>query len=151
MGPSNDNRERLLPLLEDETFAQNEIVTLKSKLPSVSILNVESFDSKEEFIEKVKNQNPEIKELMEQGSEFSIVFAKEPRESGSNGKKEYYQVVARVSEDIRKVMKSSGNKVYVDLVAHRVVDRFFVKRCNKCQEFGHYEKDCSKNVCCGYC
>ena len=149
--PSNDNRERLLPLLEDDTFAQNEIVTLKSKLPSVSILNVESFDSKEEFIEKVKKQNPEIKELMEQGSEFSIVFAKEPREAGSNGKKEYYQVVARVSDDIRKVMKSSGNKVYVDLVAHRVVDRFFVKRCNKCQEFGHYEKDCSKNVCCGYC
>ena len=33
--PSNHNREKLLPLLMNNTFAQNEIVKLKSKLPSV--------------------------------------------------------------------------------------------------------------------
>ena len=100
---------------------------------------------------KIKQQNPEIKKLIDEGSEFSIVFAKEPRENGNSSKKEYYQVVARVSEEIRRVIKASGNKVYVDLIAHRIVDRFFVKRCNKCQEFGHYEKDCDKHECCGYC
>ena len=39
----------------------------------------------------------------------------------------------------------------MDLVALRGVDRFYVKRCNKCQKFGHYEKDCSEDACCGYC
>ena len=45
----------------------------------------------------------------------------------------------------------SGNKICMDLVAHQVVDRFFIKRCNKCQKFGHYQKDCTVEVHCGYC
>ena len=149
--PSHENREKLLPLLDGDTFAQNEIVTLKSKLPTISILSVEDFSCKEEFVDKVKQQNPEIKRLIAEGSEFSIVYAKEPRKSGDSSKKEYHQVVARVSEEVRRVIKESGNKVFVDLIAHRVVDRFFVRRCNKCQEYGHYEKDCVKPECCGYC
>ena len=149
--PSNENREKLLPLLDEDTFAVNEIVKLRSKQPTISILSVESFLSKEDFIGRVKRQNPEIKELIDQGSKFEIVFVKEPRESKSHSKNEYYLVVARVSEDIRKVMKMTGDRVYIDLVAHRVIDRYFVKRCNKCQEFGHYEKNCSNNVCFAYC
>ena len=39
----------------------------------------------------------------------------------------------------------------MDLEAHRIIDRFYVKRCNKCQQFGHYEKDCTSQICCGYC
>ena len=31
-----------------------------------------------------------------------------------------------------------------------MVDRFYVKRCNKCEEFGHYEKDCTNRARCGY-
>ena len=99
--PSHENREKLLPLLEGDTFAQNEIVKLKSKLPTISILNVEDFSSKEEFVEKIQQQNPEIKRLIAEGSEFSIVYTKEPRKSDDNSKKEYHQVVARVSEEIR--------------------------------------------------
>ena len=33
----------------------------------------------------------------------------------------------------------------------RVYDRFFVKHCNKCQEFGHYKENCTKADVCGYC
>ena len=39
----------------------------------------------------------------------------------------------------------------MDLIAHKVIDRFYIKRCNKCQTFGHYEKDCTNETCCGYC
>ena len=39
----------------------------------------------------------------------------------------------------------------MDLVAHRVVDRFYVKRCNKCQKFGHYQNECEDIISCGYC
>ena len=151
--PSNENREKLHSLLEDETFAENEVVKLKSKLPTISVLGVENFSSKEDFIEIVKKQNPKVKELIEKGSgsDFSIVFAKEPREGDTQSRKKYWQVVARVSDDMRKVLRSSGDKIYVGLLALKVVDRFFVKRCNKCQEFGHYERDCQNEVCCGYC
>ena len=39
----------------------------------------------------------------------------------------------------------------MDLVAHQVIDRFFIKRCNKCQKFGHYQKDCKSEPHCGFC
>ena len=35
--PSHENREKLLPLLDDDSFAQNEIIKLKSKLQTISI------------------------------------------------------------------------------------------------------------------
>ena len=126
---------------------------MKSKLPSVSILNVKEFTSKEDFIERVKKQNPQIKEKLDQGGEFSIVFTKKPQEAQNprnNNNKPSIQIVARVSDDIRQVIKMSGDKLYMDLVAHRVVDRFYIKRCNKCQQFGHYEKDCTNKILKGF-
>ena len=32
-----------------------------------------------------------------------------------------------------------------------VYDQWYVKRCNKCQLFGHYAKQCGNRACCGYC
>ena len=61
-------------------------------------------------------------------------------------------MVARVSEEVRKIIKNGNNRIYMDLLALKVVDRFYIKRCNRCQKFGHYEKDCSSpKECCGFC
>ena len=126
-------------------------MNLKSKHPTISILSVKDYTTKEEFVEKVKRQNPVIKELIDKGSDFSIVFSKEPKTDVRN-RDQYYQVVARVSNEIRQAIKNSNDKIYTDLVSHRVVDRFFVKRCNRCQNFGHYAKNCSEeHAHCGYC
>ena len=128
--PSNENMEKLVPLLEElPNNNEHEVVKIKSKLPAISILSVTEFPSKDELIEKIKKQNPLIKEKMDNGSEFSIVFYKNPKTENVNNDRNYYQVVARVSEDIRHTIKKSNNKIYMDLVAHRVVDRFYIKRC----------------------
>ena len=104
------------------------------------------------LLKKLKKQNPQIKECIDKGSEFSIVYIKKPQTNNSTGEiKSFYQVVVRVSDDIRKVIRANDDKIFMDLVAHRVNDRFYVKRCNKCQKFGHYEKDCKSETCCGYC
>ena len=71
--PTEENREKLVPLLGDATFAGNEVVTVKSKLPAISINNVSDFTSKED-IEKVKRQNPHFKERMVQN--FLLCTAK---------------------------------------------------------------------------
>ena len=148
--PSDQDREKITPLIDQETFAGSEVINVKSKLPTISILSVTNFTTKDEFIEKVKNQNPDIKEKIQNGSEFNIVFNKPPQE-GETGHKKYALVVARVSEDIRETIRKANDNIYMDLVAHKVVDRFFIKRCNKCQKHGHYEKDCTEDKCCGYC
>ena len=58
--PNTENREKLTPLLSNEEFAEHEVVQLKPKLPTISILDVKEFTSKEEFVEKIK-QNKSIK------------------------------------------------------------------------------------------
>ena len=65
--------------------------------------------------------------------------------------RKFHQIVARVSGDIRKAIKKNRDKIFADLTTYRVVDRFYIKRCNKCQKFGHYEKDCENEARCGYC
>ena len=92
---------------------------------------MKNFTTKDDSLEKVKQQNPVIKEMIEKRSEFSFVFSKEPREE-NNSRQKFYQVVARVSEGIRKAIRNADNKLYMDLTVHQVVDRFYVKRCNKC-------------------
>ena len=148
--PSEDNRERLTTLLNDEAFNENQVVNIKSKMPTISILDVKEYSTKEDFIEKVKKQNPVIKQKIEEDSEFSVIFCAKPRnkDNGNNGS---FQVVVRVSDDIRKAIKRENDRIYLDLTTKRVVDRFYIKRCNRCQGFGHYEKDCQNEVCCGYC
>jgi PHD/YefM family antitoxin component YafN of YafNO toxin-antitoxin module len=147
--PSKENREKFAPLLNNEGFAEDNIVELKSKSPAISILDVKEYESKEEFIEKIKQQNEKVKQLIDGGSEFKIVYTRPPNKEAQNSI--YYQVVARVSEDVRKAIKENRDKLFVGVSSYRVVDRFYIKRCNKCQQYGHYEKDCENAECCGYC
>ena len=149
--PSVENRNKLTPFLNDESFSAHEVVELKSKLPTISILDVKEFTTKDEFVEKIKNKNPDIKRLIDNGSTLSIVYSKNPSDNLDGKSNKFYQVVARVSDDVRKAIKANKDKIFVNLQACRVVDRFYIKRCNRCQKFGHYEKDCDGDERCGYC
>ena len=145
--PSVETREKLLPLLS----SNNDIVKVESKLPTITIGNVSEFKDREKFLEKVMNQNPLISEKVENGSVFNIIYSKEltPRNRSDTDTK--YQVVARVSNDIRELIKINGDRIFTDLISHPVKDRFYVKRCNKCQGFGHYHAECKSSPCCAFC
>ena len=160
--PSNAERDKLLPLLNDVTNPGNVIVDIKQKLPKISIRNVQNYVNEDDFIAKVKAQNPQIREKLESGSEFSIVFSKEkvsnyhqyhqfePRIEGGDNK-QTNQIVIRVSEDIREIIKANNDKLFIGFTAHRVFDRFYMRSCAKCHRFGHYHADCTAKPCCGYC
>ena len=93
-----------------------------------------------------------IREKLEGGSEFSIVFTKQHEmRPGFKHSEDNGQIVARVSEDIRNVIKSTGDKIFVGLSSHRVFDRFYVKSCAQCHRYGHDHADCQSTPCCGYC
>ena len=61
------------------------------------------------------------------------------------------QIVVRVSDDIRQIIRSNGDRLFLDFNAHHVTDRFYVKCCVACHRFGHYRGECKRSACCGYC
>ena len=145
--PSDNQREKLAPLLQTNNI-NNNVVTLKSKLPTISLLHVTENMTHEKIVEGLCNQNESIGALVSSGQELSVVFTKPPTEQYTN-----YQVVLRVSPDIRKAIKSYNNKLHLGVKVCKVVDRFYVRRCNRCQGFGHYSSSCkgAVPVVCGYC
>ena len=144
--PSKQNRDKLAPLLTNYGVKIENIVEIEGKLPTVSVNDVTCFENNEQFIDKVRKQNPDINVKMENGSTFKVVFTRKSKEGNNK-----CQVVIRVSEDIRDSMKQSGNRIFLDLTSHRVMDRFYIKRCNRCQQYGHYQADCKNDVTCGFC
>ena len=53
--------------------------------------------------------------------------------------------------NIRGQIKANGNRVFIGSTSCPVYDRFYVKCCNRCQGFHHYQKECKRNEVCGKC
>ena len=143
--PNVESLDKIRPLLEQ---SDNEVVTLKKKLPSVNLLGVTEEFTQEQIKSGICSQNKVVGDLVKAGQELSVIYTREPPQG-----KDYYHVTVRVSPDIRSAIKSSGNKLFLSKKVCNVVDNFDVKRCNKCQEFGHYASKCAEDKpdVCGYC
>ena len=120
--------------------------SLLDKEPSISLVGLTEELTKEELVEQIRKQNPAMRTLTDEGQTFKILFMKKPTE-----RYKHFQVIARVSPIIRDAIKSNWNTLYVGVQAIKVYDRFYVKRCNKCNQFGHYVKDCNNPKVCGVC
>jgi hypothetical protein len=145
--PNLKSREKLQPLLERHHNDHN-ILLLKKKLPQFSILGVTDDLSKDDIKNGLISQNEAISTLVNAGHELSVVYTRPPPQG-----KAYHQVTVRVSPEIRRAIKASGNKVHLIDRHCRVIDNFHIKRCNKCQSYGHYASKCkpdSQDIC-GYC
>ena len=107
--------------------------SLSDKEPSISLVGLTEELTKSELMEQIREQNPVMKTLTDAGETFAILFIKKPTD-----RYKHYQVIARVSPRIRDAIKSNWNRLYIGVQAIKVYDRFYVKRCNKCNQFGHY-------------
>ena len=145
---SSADRDKLQPLLT-ENYQDKEIVPLKEKLPYITIVDIAKVGTSEvknaDVLLQVRNQNPIIAELIDSGEEFQVLFVK------SHSSSTKYSAVVKVSRKIRDIIKRNGHRLFVGITSCRVYDRFFIKRCNKCQEFGHYKDKCTNDEVCGYC
>ena len=114
--------------------------------------NVSGYEDEATFIEEVKAQNKLIKEKIEGGSEFSVVFTRKNRQQNEmENEEERHLIVLRVGDDIRDALKTEGDRIFIGFSSYRVMDRVFIKSCAKCHKFGHYHAECTNDACCGYC
>ena len=54
--PTNESRDKLLPLLNDAEIPGNRIINVKQKCPTISIKNVSNYVDEKEFKEKIRLQ-----------------------------------------------------------------------------------------------
>ena len=64
-----------------------------------------------------------------------------------------FKAVVRVSEEVRLAISRANNRLNVGMTSCHVFDDFHVRRCNRCQGFHHYQRDCREEnpVVCGKC
>ena len=146
--PSVDDRDRLEPLIK-ANLQDKDVVSIKDKSPHISIVDIINTGTeeltKEDILSQICSQNHQITELINSGSEFNILFVKR------DSRTDKYTAVVRVSCNIRDFIKSNRNRIYIGINSCRVFDRFYVKRCNKCQQFGHFKDKCPNHAKCAFC
>ena len=62
-----------------------------------------------------------------------------------------YQAVVKVTDSVRELIRKGGDKLLIGLYSCRIYDQVSPKRCNKCQHFGHWVKECKENPACAIC
>lgn len=140
------SKEAMLPHV-NKLFATSKINTPVPKLPTISIPFIEGNFEKGELIEALNNQN-EDNGLFFDADNAQVIFISPMKDQGNDG---LHQAVIRVSEELRERIKANGNRIFLGSSSCPVYDRFFVKRCNSCQGFHHFHRDCKKNQICGKC
>ena len=142
---SKDSVEKMRPALV-ESMTDFTVVSPPARRPTVNISEINRNYSKDELFKVIKAQNInrgiEITE-----DNFNILFIKPHAKNNS-----LYMAVIRVSDAIRDAIKHAGDKVCIGSIACPVFDRFFVRRCNKCQGLNHWKDECKADKpVCGRC
>lgn len=164
--PSNANKEegRKQLTVSTEASAQRMIVREPKKmLPKITVPNIpnsilsplqgdkpsstmaEYRNKAKELLEsKFLEKNSELQTLVSaQNHVFKIVFLNTTGDSSTVG--------IKVSPTIRDLLINKG-RIYIGNTSCKVLDRFDLKQCFRCQRLGHISSQCRDNVpVCMYC
>ena len=148
--PSQSAREKLKNELVASGISCDKLAEPKQRYPAISVVGIPNNfdkDSKSDLLDTILKQNPMIADLVNaNNSVFEILIIK-PIRKNENIK----QAIVRVGDNIRYAIKNSGDKLFCGMSCCKVYDQLYIKRCNKCQDFGHYAKECSGVAFCGIC
>lgn len=130
----------LLKTKVNEAQPEIEMKTPNENRPAVSIVGLSKSYEHQEVIDLLKQQNHFLSQFAEANKleDHIKVFAVKPTRSNQN----IYQAFARISSVLRQGFKTFNDKVLIGLSTCKVYDQHHVKRCNNCQCFGHFYKEC---------
>ena len=118
---------------------------------SITIVGLSKEYNKDEVLQILPMQNDFIRKFTVSNNieDHITIYAIRPLKNNPSR----FQVFASVSPVFHQGLRHHQNKVTLGLISCRVYDRYHVKRCNYCQGFGHYARDCpnSNSPTCGNC
>ena len=144
---SEESRDALVTQVS-EMNSDIEMKTPKENRPAVSIVGLSKSYEKQEVVNLLVRQNYFLGQFAENNNieEHISVFAIKPL----RGKENVFQAFARVSKVVRQGFRTYNDKVLIGLSTCQIYDQYHIKRCNNCQAYGHFYKDCpapSVQVC----
>lgn len=118
----------------------------KNKDPLVIIKDVFSFNSDEDILEALKNQNKELlNDISVEEYRVQIKYRRKARNDQAN------HIVLQVSPKVWTKFTSVG-KIYVDMQRVTVQDQSPLVQCTRCLEYGHGKKTCQDTEdTCSHC
>ena len=122
-----------------------------SKKPSITIVGLSRQYTKEEVIAQIVSQNQFVKHFSAANNINEHIEIHDIK--ATKAKPSVFQAFASVSEVLRKGFSNYKDKITIGLTSCKIYDRFHVKRCNNCQELGHFYKECPtpEVACCAKC
>ena len=128
-----------------------EVTSPKSKQIAITLVGLTKSYQPDEIMKMLATQNEFIKIFKIQNEiaeHFKIHVVKPCRNNPS-----VFQVFASVSSVFRDGLKSNKDKVIVGVTMCKVYERQVTKRCNNCQLYGHFAKECPTALVaiCGKC
>ena len=143
---SKESRDNLSTIVES---IDNTIPTKRptGKRPTIAIVGLHKDYTKEQIVTMVVKQNEFVRKFMTSNNiedHFKVLVVR-PTKRNEN----VFQAFVSVSAMLRDGIKQYKDKITLGLTSCKVYDQYHVKRCNKCQLFGHYVKDCPNTEC--YC
>ena len=89
-------------------------------------------DGKDKLLSAIKDKNPHIKDLIDKGKCFEILFIKnDPLKDGES------RAVVKVDVEILSKIRQNKYRLFVDFSSCRISDRVHIVQCYKCQKYGH--------------
>ena len=132
-----------------EKLPNHTVTEIKPRMPVVNVVGLPTdyTTNESELINIIKFQNPGLTDLIEKDSTAFQVLGIKPLKKATS----IFKATIRVSDEVRAAIASQGDRVYFKTYSCKTYDSFYVRRCFKCQMFGHYAKDCRNDSVCGVC
>ena len=108
----------------------------------ISIVGLHREYTKEEILDMVVRQNDFVRKfaMVNNMEDHFRVLTVRPTKNAVD----VFQVFASVSTILRDGIKEFKDKLSIGLTSCRVYDQYYVKRCYKCQNFGHHSRECNE-------
>jgi hypothetical protein len=140
--------------LKNLVLEANQEITMsspKTKQLSITIVGQQEEYSKEEAMRSIVTQNEFIKQfsVLNKIDDHITIHVIKPLRN----KPTVFQIFASVSQILRDGLSYHKDRIVIGAMSCKIYDRQQVMRCNNCQHFGHFAKECPtpEEPVCGKC